>query len=476
MPVKFLSKCRGFGCRPNITHISPYAVAFFGETDVPMRTRLRFELIKRDMLEMGSNEHIIDTTDVCWRMAYTQAVKEFSFPRQVQPYHLGDIFKMPLECRRSSPGLPWREWYRTRGEVMDDKAATNSIRWFWHRIKNGEVVSPPDCCVLYRAHIESDDATPKIRAVYGYPTTITLCEAQFALPLIKGYQKYKTPIAYGYDMILGGALKLRRELCFYKHYGCFDFSKFDKTVSEQMIDAAFSILFSNIDFFKYATTGIPDAIRLVRAWDYLIDYFKNCTLRLSNGERWLKSGGVPSGSYFTQLVDSIVNYLVIVYSWLKVYKRPPQYIKVFGDDSVVADDQPISKYAIAECVEGLGMIINPQKSLCTDSVDKVEFLGFCIRGGFPHRSHKKWLSSLYHPEFDDRSIADFQSRALGLYYANHGVDTEFSSMCRYVIQSGPFVINVSRDIRRFLLSIGIDPDHISPNLPSDHEMMFRLMR
>nr|QXV86515.1 RNA-dependent RNA polymerase [Partitiviridae sp.] len=472
---KYINTYRGFGCRPNITHVSPYAEWFFGPVDVPSRTRLRFELIKRDMLEMGNNQTRISSS-LNWRRAITSAVNAFRFPEKRAPFHLRDVFSLPLECRKSSPGIPWRDYFKTRGEVMDDVACQNSIRWFWHRIKNGELISSPDCCVLYRAHIMAEDGSPKIRAVYGYPTTITLCEAQFALPLIQGYQDHVTPIAYKYDMCLGGAMKLRRELLSYDSYGCFDFSKFDKTVSAQLIDAAFSILFMNIDFTKYLGSGIPDSVRLVRAWDYLVDYFKNTTMRLSNGERYKKDAGVPSGSYFTQLVDSIVNYIIITYCWFEVYGKAPAYIKVFGDDSVVADDVDIRLYAVAEIVGKLGMILNIQKSIVTKNIDKVEFLGFCISGGFPHRSRRKWISSLYHPEFDDQCFGDFQSRALGLFYANSGIDNLFSGMCRYVVRSGRFAIHLSRDMRRFLFGIGVDPDDISPNMPDDSSFYFKLIR
>jgi hypothetical protein len=474
--AKFVNKSRGFGCKPNVTHVSPYAEWLFGPTDVPRRSRLRFELIKRDMLEMGKNQRVIDTNSSAWRLAVSSAIRNFVFRRPVKPFHLRDVFKMPLECRRSSPGLPWRSLYKTRGDVMDDPSACNSIRWFWHRIKNGEDVEAPDCCVLYRAHIESEDFTPKIRAVYGYPTTVTLCEAQFALPLIQGFQQNKTPLAYGYDMILGGAMKLRRELLSYQNYGCLDFKSFDKTVSSQLIDVAFNILFMNIDFCHYEGRGIPDAVRLIRAWDYLVEYFKCTKLRLSNGERYVKSAGVPSGSYFTQLVDSIVNYIVITYCWYSVYNREPEYIRVFGDDSVIADNGKFSLYLLAECVDSIGMVINTEKSVCTSNVDEVEFLGFSIRGGFPRRAHRKWLSSLYHPEFDDQCWSDFQSRALGLYYANHGIDNVFSGMCLYVIRSGPFIVKISKDVRRFLMSLGIDADNLSPNTPDDGTFLFSLIR
>ena len=97
-------------------------------------------------------------------------------------------------------------------------------------IKDGERQNPPHYKVLYRAYIQKDQ--PKIRAVYGYPTTITLMKTCFAIPLIEAYKNSGTPIAYGYDMAVGGAYRLRRRLLKNsdKYYGCLDFTGFDKTV------------------------------------------------------------------------------------------------------------------------------------------------------------------------------------------------------------------------------------------------------
>lgn len=45
-------------------------------------------------------------------------------------------------------------------------------------------------------------------------------------------------------------------------------------------------------------------------WDIIVDYIIHTPIRFADGERHVKHSGVASGSYFTQLIDSIVNYIV----------------------------------------------------------------------------------------------------------------------------------------------------------------------
>nr|UUV42368.1 MAG: putative RNA dependent RNA polymerase [Ilomantsi partiti-like virus 2]UUV42369.1 MAG: putative RNA dependent RNA polymerase [Ilomantsi partiti-like virus 2]UUV42370.1 MAG: putative RNA dependent RNA polymerase [Ilomantsi partiti-like virus 2] len=468
----YVNRSRGFGMRPNNPEPSPYAQALFGEEGAQSarRSELRFKLIKNDMLKMGSNSTVIK--DEMFGYVVRAAWDKFKV-NPVTPIHLNDIFGMDLDIRKSSPGLPWQPEYATRGEVMDCPSARNRIRWFWHRIKAGEQLTPDDCKVLYRAHIQHDE--PKIRAVYGYPTAITLMEACFALPLINEYKLGKTPIAYGFDMAIGGAWKLRSRINKYQHFGCVDFSSFDKTVSAQLIKIAFSILEQNIDIRRYQGRGIPDANRLYRAWDYLIKYFLETPLRLCNGERWKKKAGVPSGSYFTQLIDSVVNWILINYAYLKRYGKLADECHVFGDDSVISSHTPFKLEELSELLELTGMTVNVEKSIYTSCVDEVEFLGFKIEGGFPCRRLDRWMEALYHPEWPDQDWDMFASRALGLFYANCGVEREFAQICRNIVGMRSFTVHLPRDTERMLRHLGVQIADCSPMLPLPEVLVHRLL-
>lgn len=126
-------------------------------------------------------------------------------------------------------------------------------------------------------------------------------------------------------------------------------------------------------------------------WNYIKEYVIWTPLILSNSECWEKSAGIPNGSYFTQLIGSIVNWILINYAFIKVQSSLPVDCKVFEDDSVVVNRTWFSIYRIAEVINGLGFELNPLKSIVTSNVDEVEFLDFFIVNGFPthgydHRS------------------------------------------------------------------------------------------
>lgn len=392
--------------------------------------------------------------------------------------HIDDIMNdRSLDIRQSSPGIPWQPLFKTRGEVFDSSTASASIKLYWHMVRRGARVKPPDCKVLYRAHLTKDDGSPKIRAVYGYPTTLTVGEAQFALPLIKAYiQDKTTPMAYGFDMATGGALRLRHELSPYGYFGCFDFKSFDKMVSKQLIEDAFDILLSNIDMCNYEGGGTPNCDGLLAQFDHVKEYFVNTPLRMPNGDRYLKSAGVPSGSYFTQLIDSIVNWLVVNYSFIKAFGYMPDFVRVFGDDSVIANNKPFSKWQFCASVgEHTGMVIHPEKGIYTERVDQVEFLGFNICSGFPQRSYRKWINLLAHPEWPDQDWDDFASRAVGLFYANAGTNGDFDALCRRVCKLWPFRVKFNRSMMRMIRVLGLDISEMNPTLPCRVEMLCRAM-
>lgn len=479
MNPKYLNSTKGFGLKPTTDTLSPYALAILPEhiiNNLTKRTQLRYSLIVKDMMKMGCNKTFIN--DQMYNYVVGKAYRAFQI-KTVKPKHLNDVMNdRSLDIRRSSPGIPWQPMYKTRGEVFDSSTARHSILKFWGRVRKGDKLQPPDCKVLYRAHLQKEDGTPKIRAVYGYPTTITVGEAQFALPLINGYLKDNTtPMAYGFDMATGGAHRLRKQISPYKCYGCFDFKDFDKNVSKQLITDAFKILLNNIDITAYEGWGTPDGFKILKQYKYIMNYFLNTPLRMPNGDRYMKFAGVPSGSYFTQMIDSIVNWILLNYAFLTRYNRMPEFIKVFGDDSVIADNQQFDKYAICKVLdEKCGMIINPQKCLYTTDVDEVEFLGFKITCGFPQRSFNKWVSLLANPEWPDQEWDDFATRAMGLFYANVGQNIEFDDLCRRICSAIPFRAKFSRSIMRLINILGLTQEDMKTPLPCQTEMLIRAMR
>lgn len=147
-----------------------------------------------------------------------------------------------------------------------------------------------------------------------------------------------------------------------------DFSKFDYSVQPWLIDEAFNILRENIVFnhpLDYA------------AFEYSIAHFTKRPVVVPDGHMWLKRVGVPSGSYFTSMIDSIANYIAITYMQLKLYQRPFR-TWVLGDDSLFGipldyDYPDLDGYA--RILAKLGLTMHPEKAIVASHPHQLEFLG-----------------------------------------------------------------------------------------------------
>ncbi len=83
-----------------------------------------------------------------------------------------------------------------------------------------------------------------------------------------------------------------------------DFSTSDASVQNWLIDHGFKVLRKNIQF--------PDPMAERTFW-YSWEFFKNTPVVMPDRNMWLVRGGVPSGSHFTLMIDSIVNHVMITW-------------------------------------------------------------------------------------------------------------------------------------------------------------------
>jgi hypothetical protein len=435
------------------------------------RSPVSVSLIRNDIFQYhnGWNDDLPDSL----RIAVQLADRAFRLKEPVKMLHLNDVLSYDLPIWRRSPGLPWKSLgYQTKDDVRHDPKCRQSIRWFWHRIKYGDKIGAPDCCAFVRSHLAELGDT-KVRAVWGYPMTMTIGEAVFAIPLIEAYQQQSSPIAYGYETAVGGTYRLKNEMGNCKSFSAIDFSSFDKTVPVKLIKVAFDILLRNIDLINYREHGVADARRMLSMWDYIIEYFLNTPIRLCNGERFKKHSGVASGSYFTQLIDSIVNYILIVWVYIEQTGLPPRSIKVLGDDSVAGSDKKLDLCDANDLFRSIGMSINLTKSAVSKYLADLTFLGYQINFGIPTKPHSRWMAALLYPERPDRCWDDVASRAVGLCYAAFGLDDRFDTLCRIIITLQPFDLCIDSSLARMLHMIGWE--HVSKD-PPDRITFLRKLR
>ncbi|CAH0395178.1 unnamed protein product [Bemisia tabaci] len=161
--------------------------------------------------------------------------------------------------------------------------------------------------------------------------------------LIRAYQRlpaHSTPIAYGSETATGGAMKVVKRMQKYgKWYYGLDFKRFDKTVPAWLVDLAYDLLLENIDLSEYDDGSIPNAQRLLNMFNFTRSYMINTPIRMATGKRFRKNNGVASGTYFTQLIGSICNSILISWMIITLTGNDPEDLMVLGDDSLF----PLSK-------------------------------------------------------------------------------------------------------------------------------------
>ena len=140
-----------------------------------------------------------------------------------------------------------------------------------------------------------------------------------------------------------------------------DYSKFDSSISSTLIRYSFDILKT---WFEYIDQN---------EWSIIVNYFCSTPIVMPNGNLYAgKRHGVPSGSYFTQLIDSVVNVILIgalsSRFQLDIYHRE---LFVLGDDSIFATRQKLDLQKVAEFLMTYGIKLNIEKS----TKNQVHYLG-----------------------------------------------------------------------------------------------------
>lgn len=471
--MHYLGKTTGFAQR-TYTHVdpTPYLADNYYDTGL-WRSPVTQQAIRKDLFEFKNLTK--KPSDLLLQYAIHKTERDFRLSQPVQMIHLNDIFQEELEIWSRSPGLPWRDLgYKTKNDIRRDPDAIRRVRKFWHLVKDGRNISPPDSLAYVRSHT-CERGTTKVRAIWGYPATMTFGEAMFALPLIRAYQQQNNgPIAYGYETFNGGAAKVCRRFNKHKTFVGLDFKKFDKTVPAWLVREAFQILMMNIDFTKYRDYGTAQFNRNLWMFQYIMEYFINTPIRLANGVRLRKSNGIASGSYFTSLVGSICNAIFINWTNLRHLGRPEDYL-VFGDDSFFSTDAEFDLDKVAADAQLIGMELNYKKSQVSTNLYNIQFLGYYLGEGKPWKPHDAWMTALHFPEAPDKSFADVQSRAVGLYYANMCVDEHFANLCRGIVQAKQFDLALSANLQRMLSHIGIAVKDVDPITLPDPSYFFKRM-
>lgn len=246
---------------------------------------------------------------------------------------------------------------------------------------------PAQPCVAYH-RVQHGEAGPKTRLVWGFPLSMTIVEAAFARPLIDKFLQIRTPMAFGLHKM---DLSARAQVIENSNIRVgLDVSKFDASVKPRLIRVAFDIL----------KTWFTNDSDMERHWNVIQEYFVHTPIIMPDRNIYKKHQGVPSGSYFTQMVDSIVNYIMVQYIFLRVRGQlvNQKYVMVLGDDSLVGISDPINMNAVVRAASEIGFKINSHKSEISRFGQSMAFLGHHWEFGLPSRSVDELVKRAVFPE------------------------------------------------------------------------------
>lgn len=431
--MEVLKSLEGYGLdlrSPGIDDVAlAYAEDWFGPATVGRvlgklhRSSVTKERMEEDIMQYNISYASGEVrSDPAFQLA-VESVRDQLVPnKQLIPLTLGGVEQNPDFPKDRSPGLPWvMKGYKTKRDCLECPEARKVWHTKWDRIGRGRSEHLPDTAIYFRAQIANVDEN-KIRGVWGLPIDVVVEEGRFFYPYLEWMKSAKTqiPIAYQVEMATGGMEYVNQLTLAHRNatFLCGDWSKFDKRVPPWLIRTAFQILYDCFDM-----SHVRDSEGLVwpvnpeqskRRFKRMVSYFINTPLRLPDGRRFRKSGGVPSGSIWTNMIDSIVNMIVMRYILYETTGYLPLGEVYLGDDSLCACKGIVNIEDLASLAEEkFGFILNTRKSYVTTRRENVHFLGYYNRNGRPFKATDFLIASFVYPERVVKTNEVRISRAMG---------------------------------------------------------------
>ena len=233
-------------------------------------------------------------------------------------------------------------------------------------------VAPPPAVGYYRTQAD------KVRLVWGYPLSMILIEGTYMLPIEKALRSHELPFVYGYSSsgIQGRLACIGYEPIQY----CLDWSKFDSTLPRVVIHQCFNIVRSWFTSVNKET------------WNLVERYFTTCPILMPDGFIYHgRKKGVPSGSWFTQLIGSMANQWLVSYIAYVTGDHINSEVYM-GDDSVLGMERMPTVQRWVRVAMEVGMTINPAKQVVTHG--EPHFLKHYWGGMFTRRPVRETVERL----------------------------------------------------------------------------------
>lgn len=246
----------------------------------------------------------------------------------------------------------------------------------------------------------------KVRNVFGEAFQYILIEGCSASPLMDYFATHDTFFFVGIDPKVGVPNLLEEFRRNSEKLISIDWSAFDTSVEDWEILDAFNLLELMLEFPNLESRA---------AFEFSKIFFINRKIAAPDSNVYMKHHSVPSGSYFTMLIDSIVNWRRVLYLHHKSVGYYPRDIRTQGDDSLIGTKDEVTPEGMALHIPPTSKwTFNPYKSPQGKSGSSVPFLQRYLRWGDQSRNTDTAERLAMYPEYDvtDPQISAYRARAI----------------------------------------------------------------
>jgi len=331
------------------------------------------------------------------------------------------------------------------------------------KAKEHAKINPLPCLLGTRGalHRETD---PKRRIIYNVPSAQVALEQCFVGPLIdKAKQSPNYPIMFGKNVIPRlSEMNVKHAHPRGSHAVQLDVKSFDRNLRTATLRRGFTVMEDMIDFDTWKGTQLGESKkrRWKRVWDYTVYYFLHTPVMLPDGKIEFLDGSVPSGSGYTQFIESICSLIMFMFFALK-YAVPVIDLKSLGDDlKAIVMGRPDIKLIEQVYGEIFFAVINTKKTrFVRADAGGQEFLGYRLNKGFLKRDSFEWFNLMLHPENEVKDLPTSFSRLTAYMFLGGVNDNEFSRFYEtfqscWPIENWDFVM--TKDIKTKMLYGGLE--------------------
>ena len=127
-----------------------------------------------------------------------------------------------------------------------------------------------------------------------------------------------------------------------------------------------------LDFENEKDGTILNPSGMIHLLHCLKDYFLKTKFYTPDGQRHIKTNGIPNDSYFTPLVSSICTAVVIHYLCLKMTEKVPNDIICCESYSLLTCNKKWDLDQICKFASEIGFEVNIEKSICTCDISALK--------------------------------------------------------------------------------------------------------